>query len=236
MSGELFDNDAARDHDRGVISDLKPLESDPNLRRVKVAGRTVATLRAADTESLGLEIGQRWTKSLADRVAETVQANKARRDAMRLLSGRGFSRQELHERLLKRSYAEAVIRRIVAEAQHDGWLNERAFAEDIVRSVTQKRSAGRRLLEEKLRQHRVDEDVARQVSEDAGREQNDRQAAMALAQRQLATMGGVELATAARRIAGLLARRGFEEDVVAAAIQSLRLNERKDAADEAGDV
>jgi regulatory protein len=216
-----------------TISAIRPLASDPNLRRVRVDGATVATLRAADIEAFGLTVGQRWTATLARQVEETIALNKTRKQAMSLLSRRGYSRAELIERLVRRQHEARLAETIADELQHDGWLNERAYAEDVVRGTARRGPAGRRLLQEKLRQRGVAEEVAGEIMARAAAGQDDRQAALELARRRLGTMAGIDPTKARRRLAGLLARRGFDDEIIAGTLRSLSL-ERPELADSDG--
>jgi regulatory protein len=92
----------------------------------------------------------------------------------------------------------------------------------VVHATTRTRPAGRRLIEDKLRRRGVDASVIASMT--TGRDiANDAQAALDLARRRWVSMRRLEPAVAARRIAGLLLRRGFEEDIVANAIAALDL-------------
>ena len=212
----------ADDRSPNVITGMEPLASDPNQRRIKVNGKIVATLRTGDVADLGLAVHLAWTKSLAQRVERVLAIDKARQQALALLSARALSTKTLTRRLRDRGHSESIVRQIVDEVRRDGWLNERAYAEEIVRSATRRKPAGRVLLEQKLAQRGVEPATAGRVVRAASDAQDDRAAAYSLARRRLATMGSVAPDTAVRRVAGLLARRGFEDDVVEATIERLR--------------
>jgi hypothetical protein len=96
--------------DRPVIEEIRAVASDPNLRHVRVAGRSVAKLLTSDVESLGLRAGQRWTPALARRVERAVCRKRAHHEAMRLLSRRMLSERELSERLDRRGHEASIVR------------------------------------------------------------------------------------------------------------------------------
>ena len=75
------------------ITGIAPLRSDPNMRRVIVGRKAVATLRRADIESLGLRTGLDWTQNLAQAVESAIKAHKVRVAALRILGRRACSRQ-----------------------------------------------------------------------------------------------------------------------------------------------
>ena len=212
----------AETHSGGVVTHIEPLARDPNLRRIKVDGQTVATLRVGDVTDLRLAVDLAWTKTLAQRVERALTLDTARRDALALLSARVLSTKALTERLRRRGHAESIIKQVVGDVRRDGWLNERAYAEEIVHSTTRRRPAGRALLDQKLAQRGVEPTVAGRVARAAADAQDDRAAAYSLARRRLATMGSIAPEAALRRLAGLLARRGFDEEVIETAIERVR--------------
>lgn len=207
---------------RPVVTHVQPLANDPNRRRIKVDGKVVATLRASDVETLGIEVGRAWTESLAERVRRTQVLDKARREALSLLSRRAYSAQSLSERLAGHGHDSSIVKQVIREARRDGWLNERALAEDIARSVTRRQPAGARLIEEKMARQGVNADIARRVVAATAEAQDDRTAAYQLARKRLATMGSIKPQIALRRVAGLLARRGFDQDIVDHALERVR--------------
>jgi len=115
------------------ITAIEPLASNPNLRRVRVGTKTVATLQAADIESLRFRVGQSWTAEAAQRVADAVSAAKARTTAMKLLGRRDFSRAELIDRLEARGHSRSTATSVADELVRNGWINDRDRAESIIR-------------------------------------------------------------------------------------------------------
>ena len=101
--------------EQSVVTELRPLASDPNMRQVRVGRRCVATLRAADVESLGIVPGTAWTEQLCQRVQEAAALNRARRQAMTLLGRRQLSRGELIDRLTRKNHPPAMAQRIADE-------------------------------------------------------------------------------------------------------------------------
>lgn len=214
----LFDEAGAP----AIITAVTANKRDPNLCDVRVGDRRVASLRRASVEAIGLKAGLPWNSAVAAATKSAISAERAHRDAMMLLSRRPYSKVELAARLAKRGHDADVVARIVAEAERDGWLDERAYARDIVRGAISRKPAGRKLIEQKLRKRGVAFDAAQAAVREAAKHQDDRQSAYELGRRRLATMGCAAPHTALRRVAGLLARRGFEEDAVEAALERLR--------------
>src|SRR5687767_6245507 len=77
------------------IAAIDVVKKDPNLRRIVVAETTVATLPDSVVDKLALAVGTRWTPELAAKIETAVDAAKARKTAMKLLSRRGLARDEV---------------------------------------------------------------------------------------------------------------------------------------------
>jgi regulatory protein len=208
-------------NDSSLITEIRARATDPNMREVRVGRKTFATVRVADIESLGLRVGQRLTSAVKAQIDEVISINRARRIALGLLGKRGYSAGELQSRLARRGVEQGHARALIAELQRDGWLDERAYAEDVVRATVQKAPAARALIETRLAGRMVDPEVAQSIAIASTAGQDDHAAALALARRRLAAMARLPRATAARRLAGVLARRGFDEAVIADTLDAL---------------
>jgi regulatory protein len=197
---------------------------DPTMRKVYVGRQCVATLRAADIESLELAPGLRWTPALQQRVSEIIEAGKIRQAALRLLSKRAYSRGELTERLTRKFNNPTVVNRVMDELEADRWLDDDAYAHAVAESAIRVTAASSEFIEQKLVRRRIPADQARLIARQALSNQDPVRAATALAHKQVDKMKHVSAATAARRIAGLLNRRGFDEQTIESVINSLKLN------------
>jgi SOS response regulatory protein OraA/RecX len=198
-----------------VIELIRPLPSDPNVRSVRVAGRVVARLRAADAEHLGLAPGDAWTPALAAEVDRLKSLDATRRAALGLLARRGYARRELLERLERRGLAHGA--EIVDELAQQGWLDDAAYAADLARGLTRRRMS-RELLVARIAARGVDPATAEAAADAAIGDTDPVDTAFELAR---ARVG--ERATgprAVRRVAGLLARHGFDEDTISAVLLS----------------
>jgi regulatory protein len=206
-----------------VISEIRPLPSDPNLRRVRVGRKTIATLRVADIESLGLAVEMPWTASLAKKVQHALAADRARRDALKILGRRACSRNEIIERLSAKKHVRGLAVEVAQELIAAGWIDDAAFAEAVVHQATRTKPAGRRLLNERLLGRQIDRSVAEKAVAAHESTRDDVQAALGLARKRLATMSSLPVATIQRRFRSLLARRGFDDDTIETVMDRLHL-------------
>ncbi len=216
-TNRLFDelNDAA------VVSALKPIANDPVMRRICVDGRTVATIRDTDVQTLGLGVGTRLDAALREAIQNVVKHGKARRTAMSLIGQRPYSVTSLIERLERRGHESTIAAAVVQQLVDDGWVVDEQFARDLVHEMLAREPAGAPKLALKLAAKKIPEDIAQRVIEEALADTNPRQEALEFARSRLERGTDRTGPAVARRIAGLLARRGVDQDTIEDVIDAL---------------
>lgn len=204
-----------------TISDISPLPSDPNVQRIKVGGRIVARLSGRDVEQLNLEPGQEWTDELAERVAHQVARAKARKTALNALGRRSLSRGQLIERLQRRGHDADAAASVADELEADGWLDDAAYARELAESLCRSQPASQRLIVHKLVQRKFSRDLAERVAAEVLEGTDAVEQAMEFAEKRYRSMQSLSPAVAVRRIAGALARRGFDHSTTREVIARL---------------
>ena len=208
------------------ISEIRPLGSDPNLRRVRVGNKTVATLRAIDIDALQLSVGDSWTQRLQQAVARTTAINRSRRDAMKLLGRRPLSRREVIDKLSSKGHDRSIVEQLADELQTEGWIDDAGLAMALRDELVKRKSAGPRLIQAKLKSRQIEPDLADQLSRDAATSDSNLQTALTLAKRRLKSMANQPRPVAQRRIAATLARKGFDDDVIEQVLDKLNLHDQ----------
>lgn len=201
---------------------------DPNLRRVKVGRRTVAVLPATAAEAHGLVIDLPWTEPLAKAVAHDAAVAIAREKALRSLGRSAATSARLIERLVRSGQDPAVASEAVASLRRDGWLDERATADALAESEQRRGRLPRAALARRLQAKGVETPLADSISAARGAASAaaEREACVAFATSLMKRSGsgsGASRAVVARRVAAGLARRGFDADIIARTLETLRL-------------
>ncbi|MCI0362635.1 MAG: recombination regulator RecX [Phycisphaerales bacterium] len=220
--GSLFEDKG--DGDVATVSDIKAVARDPNMRRVYVGRRAVATLRASDVAALEIRIGGVWTAALGAKVEREAAAAKARKQAMKMIARRAYSRGQLAEALERKGYEAEIARRVVDELAADRWIDDEAYARGVAVAIGSRKAAGARLMEAKLAGRKIESELAERVAREAASELGTVDAAEELVRRQMKVWTRLKPVAIRRRIEGLLSRRGFDEDVIEAVLS--RLNDR----------
>ena len=135
---------------------------------------------------------------------------RARAICLRLLTGSAKTRGQLAEALRKRDIPDEVAEEVLSRYQEVGLIDDAAFAEAWVESRHRGRGLARRALATELRSRGVDQAV---VAEAVAQLYPEQEAATArgLVERKLRSTSGLDRQVRLRRLAGMLARRGYSE-------------------------
>nr|WP_211223823.1 recombination regulator RecX [Pseudonocardia asaccharolytica] len=132
----------------------------------------------------------------------------ARSICLRLLTDRARTRQELAQALRKRGVPDDAANAVLERFSEVGLIDDAAFAEQWVRSRHSFRGLGRRAIAVELRRKGVDEETAGEALAEVDAEAEERRA-RELIDRKLRTLRGTPDEAAARRLLGMLARKGY---------------------------
>jgi regulatory protein len=170
--------------------------------------------------------------------SESSQADSASRDeqaralCLRLLTARARTRAELAAQLIKRGYPDDVSARVLDRLTDVGLVDDEDFAEQWVRSRRVNAGKGRRALASELRTKGIDDEVIaaalEDIDSDAERSRAEQLVADKLRRERLTD--DTDDVKVARRLVGMLARRGYGQsmafDVVKVALASERERRR----------
>lgn len=197
------------------VTALTPTRRDPARLTVKVDGRAVATLPGKTVDELGLAIHTPWTDDLAQRVDAAARTDKAMRQALNRLNRRAMTRRKLDQKLRDLAHDGPTRAAVLDRLEALGLLDDRAYAEALIRETQRAKPAGPMLLKKKLFERGVDGALAdRLVAEATADPDQQRAAAAAFAQTKLKSMARLDTEVRKRRLYGALSRRGFTPDVV----------------------
>lgn len=199
---------------------------------ILIDGRSFGTLAGDLAERAGLRSGCEWSPRVALRVAKAIEDDIAREAAARLLAARERSKGELFLRLTRRGVKSDKAEALISDLARGGAVDDKRFAGLVARSIVRDKPAGARLIRAKLREKRVDRETASAAAAEALAGRDPVSDALALARTRLKTLGsGLDHRTKARRLLGLLARRGFDSETAMSAVRSLIRFDADDADD-----
>jgi len=142
----------------------------------------------------------------------------ARKILLDQLTGRARSRSDLAAKLKQRNVPEDIATELLDRFEEVGLVDDEAFARSWIASRQPGKGLARRALAQELRRKGVDDEVAREALDELDPD-DEEAAARALVRKKLRSMRGVDDVTATRRLAGMLARKGYPSGLAFAVIR-----------------
>lgn len=150
----------------------------------------------------------------------SIEREKARRAALKMLERRAYSARELAQRLARRGHDDDPSEQAVSALVASGVVDDRALGESVVRAELARVPAGRALLEMKLVKRGIDRELAAEIVRGALCDRASEDDAEAVARRHLKSLAPtLELDAVRRRLFGKLSRRGFSPEVARGAVE-----------------
>ncbi len=134
------------------------------------------------------------------------------------LTGRARSRRELADKLRSRNVPDEIATRLLDRFTEVGLVDDAAFARQWVESRQAGKGLARRALADELRRKGVDAEVVRKAVDEVDAA-DEEAAARALVRKKLPSMRRLDRATATRRLAGMLARKGYSAGLTFAVVR-----------------
>ena len=141
----------------------------------------------------------------------------ARQIVLRQLALAPRSRAQLGQKLSQRGCPADVAATVLDRMTEVGLVDDQAYAQMLVRSQQAGRGLAKRALARKLRNQGIEEDLADEALASIS-DADERDRALALVERKLRAMHGLGIEVQTRRLAGMLARKGYSWSVTSAVI------------------
>ncbi|WP_369249618.1 recombination regulator RecX [Streptomyces sp. R41] len=154
-------------------------------------------------------------------------AERARAICLRLLTGTPRTRKQLADALRKREIPDDVADAVLSRFEEVGLINDSAFADAWVESRHHGRGLARRALAQELRTKGVDSTL---IDEAVGQLDSEQEEATAreLVARKLRSTRGLDRDKRLRRLAGMLARKGYAEGMALRVVRQALEEEGED--------
>lgn len=153
------------------------------------------------------------------RGAEADPYAVARQIVLRQLALAPKSRKQLRDKLRQRECPDEVAEAVLDRMTEVGLVDDEAYAGMLVRSQQAGRGLARRALARELRTKGVDDEIAQATLEQLD-PQSERDRAEQLVAKKLRSMHGLEAPVQTRRLAGMLARKGYPADLSMSVIRA----------------
>jgi len=160
------------------------------------------------------------------RIEEILQADEKHRaylDAIRFISVRARSVDEVRKKLGSRGYEPELIRQVLFQLGEQGYLNDRDFAELWTKERITLQKKGRKWVEQELRHKGVEKRIVADALSRIDPEE-EKQQALQVAGKRWKLMSG-EPADKKRKLYAYLARRGYSPQLISVVIKETTASE-----------
>lgn len=157
-----------------------------------------------------LQVGQTLTEERLEQLLREERLESLYQRALRYLSFRPRSEQEMRLYLQRHEQEEQVRELVVERLKENGWLDDQRFAAQWVENRATFRPRGKKALALELKQRGIQSAVIEQ----AVQELNEEEMAYQAAQKFLGRFKNLDRQTFRRKLYDLLIRRGFSYEVV----------------------
>ena len=212
----------------GRITAITGQTRDPERLNVYLDGQFAFGIDREVALREGLRVGDDVDPAQAKALRAHDEIARATNAALVFLGYRARSEREVRDRLARKGYPPETVAAVIERLTGWGYVDDADFARFWTENRVQHKPRGRRLLEQELRHKGVAPEVVRDTLDEA--ELDDEATALALAQDRLRRGAGSDLDQEAqrRRLAGFLARRGYDYDVVRRVLKRLFTEETTD--------
>ena len=160
---------------------------------------------------LGIDKGTLLDDNLLQKLIKTEEQIEAHESALRLLSYRARSENELIKRLRQKAISEPIIQKEISRLRNSGLVNDTEFAHLWVKERGTGTSArSRRLLSLELRTHGINEEILEEALASA----DDNSAALQVARKKARQLTDTERKLFQKRLTSALKQKGFEYEVI----------------------
>jgi regulatory protein len=206
----------------GVVTSLVAKRGRSDRFAIYLDGTRLFDLAVEVVERTGLRQGDLLDEQRQADLLEEDAPYRARDKALDMLAGRERCAREVEERLQGAGFDGEVVSSTISWLQSRGYLDERRFAASFVEARLRGGWGARRIRAELLRKgtdREAVEEVLAAAQEGSGGE--GIAAVTALARRRFAGQFAADPAGARRRLAGFLARRGYDWQTIASVTRGL---------------
>jgi regulatory protein len=182
----------------------------PNNRRIYIDGKPAFSLKLNIVAKLRLRVGMTISHEQIQRIESEQARQSCMNRALRILSRRMQSRDELKQKLQRGAFSPALIEGVLNDLAQQGYIDDIRFAQAKVRAAMQNKHHGPRRAMAELLNAGVTREVAEAAISKVQEDIDPAVIARQLALKHAPRLKKLEPHVARRRLIGLLQRRGFD--------------------------
>ncbi len=194
------------------VTDIETQKKNGKRKSVYVDGEFVAGVHEDVVAQTGIVVGQEIDYTFINSVLLKEQERYVREKALRLLDYRDRTKDELEKRLVRDGCDQKTTEKVVADLERAGVINDEKFAREFLESRNRSKPVGKMRMAREMYTRGVKKDLAEEVLENYT-EEEEYENALSLARKKTKNTAGLDKESL-RKIAGFLARRGFDWETI----------------------
>jgi regulatory protein len=200
---------------------VEPVRQPRGYCRVYVDGQPALTAPRRVVASVGLHPGRTLDTEALDEAIVAAKEQEALDWALRRLTGRDRTEEELRRGLAQRKFPQPIIATALDRLREKGLIDDRRYARDYVRTQGERRGVGPAALRAKLVQLGVASSVVDEALAVEMPDERQRDIAETVARKRLPRLRTGEGDSRRSRLYAAIVRRGFDDDVAAYVVDKL---------------
>ena len=142
------------------------------------------------------------------------ELSNAKKYVYTILARRMYSTNEIRKKLKEQGYTDEIIDNVISMMEGYGYLNDKTFAEEWIRSRAHNNPKGKIVLKRELTQKGIEGDIIEEAFSQSFDESQQSEIALDMARRQSRSYRNDDPISARRKLQGYLIRRGFDFETV----------------------
>lgn len=208
-----------------LVTKIERQARHPERLNVHLDGRYAFGAHREDLAAFNVKTGNRLDETTVEALLSREELNLAKAQALRYLTHRLRSENELRAKLIEKEYQPGTIDAVITYLHGIGLINDLVFARALVHDLQLRKPSGRRLLHLKLRSKGIVPSIIETVLNEYSQACDEYGLAMDEAKRVLrryqSSRKAVDEQKQQLRVAQRLARRGFSWGIIVPVVRQL---------------
>ena len=197
-----------------TITSIAPQRRNKKRWNISIDGEFACGVAEDTVLKFGLRVNDEIDKKTLDKIIHFDEFVYAKKIAYDFLGYRSRSVSEIEKKLKSKDISPGTIRKVIRQIQELGLLDDEQFAKQLISDKIKRKPVGKRVLMQKLYQKGVKKDVSEKVLEEVYTPENEKQYALQNFNKLFPKIKDADRNTQKKKTFELLARRGFDFDVI----------------------
>ena len=203
------------------ITDIQVQKKHPTRRSIFLDGKFFCGVNDEVAAKFYLKIGMEIDEDELKKLLLEEELSKAKNYVYRILARRMYTNKEIRDKLVERGYLGKIIEDVIATLERYGYLNDRTYAEEWIRSRMRSKPKGKIAIRQELARKGVERSIIEDALSQEFDESREKDMVLELARRKVKSYKRDEPVAVRRKLYSFLLRRGFDYETVKYAVNQV---------------